>query len=1081
MAYSNSFDPFDDSRRYNLSPPGFSTGNPYIDQLLSMLIGTAGGPRPLSGSNQGIFDAHEMMRRNLGYQEITRRALADGFLAQRIGGIDTDSPLFPIISPFLADPNGMFMRGMSALQGGNPVQAQMRMFAGLTGQTSTAFGERNNITVPQTTAAMQAIMDRVYTWRTVRDDYSPEKGFDSTNTFSLAEFQAGHLKKFEAEIAAGGRLGAGLKDLFSGSRDPGDMRRKHRALEDEFGGSSNGRIGAQLAEVASASRETDPVKEAARLTQARDAVKKLIDEFGTAGNKTAMQASADQIFKVFVEGSKEAADAAVKGFTERWKAGEGSMVGSLDKIMDVFDSVGKRRPLSLNLEASRGFQLEDIAGAAVAAGDLRLINGRRGFVMGIDQFTEHGLAPLDAARSLYGNDKSGSELAHSISGLLGNSFYAMDDPKQASALEDLLRNVKASARVAGISVQSILGIIEQGQQLANANPMTRHLGGVPVIQATMEALSQATVMSSFFGNDYIRQRGGPVELTLEGTRGKLEAKSQPVAQRLNTLYALHHQAGRHKEAEAVLAFIAGPNNMSRASVDRFIRDNALAMGMSSEQLQQLTASNPLYAAIGELHSKGRISSQAVAGAAVDDLQMQFFHQNPEAGPALWEMAFGDYKDADAVQADLDKRLKANPNLPSQEKERMRNLATARKTAGGRHLSLEATGLAIGLPSDLIQWILDRGLDAQVFASQSPVFRAHLATDLLFREGTVAADKKMSKEFAAFNAPIVQHAFSRLMRGDLGYEGLTSLLAVLKNPDDSNLGLIKEITALQGLEAPDSVAAMQKYFGKEKFSSDKFANIKGISRIVGAKEIRAFSGLPEKEAKVRFADVHTALLKRGKDKDAAEWLSVGWKSVQRAAEDIKVFDPGGQSSDEVTDQSAVSLARRTGLGLALGQLKAQSLVTLVAAHQERLRDLLTPADGTPSLFPAADRKVAVTHLKKWGLLDSENKFDMLRVQELTAGTGEDAKKFRLEQAELEKSPTSQGLRAISSNFRSLGEATKGVDERFAHLQGSLESTDKTAALQKAMTDLVASLGGSFGSDLLKKLLDLTTAISEAGKN
>lgn len=162
-----------------------------------------------------------------------------------------------------------------------------------------------------------------------------------------------------------------------------------------------------------------------------------------------------------------------------------------------------------DFEKSRGFKLEDFTSAFYKAADLRALGDSRDLTPSeaLDKFSKTAGGAMSAARSVFG-DKSGSELISNMSELVGSSNMDLGSEQGAGKMEDLLRKVKATQRVAGISIQTMLAVIKSGQELAANNPNLQFANSSANTELALKAVRTAAdsgrVMS---GADY-RAAGG---------------------------------------------------------------------------------------------------------------------------------------------------------------------------------------------------------------------------------------------------------------------------------------------------------------------------------------------------------------------------------------------------------------------------------------------------------------------------------------------------------------------------------------------------------------------------------------------
>jgi hypothetical protein len=125
----------------------------------------------------------------------------------------------------------------------------------------------------------------------------------------------------------------------------------------------------------------------------------------------------------------------------------------------------------------------------------------------MSDFSKHGMGAMSAARSVFG-DRSGGELVSKISELVGSSAVDLGSEKGASEVENLLRKTNATARVAGISIKTMLAIIDSTRQLAANNPALQNMNAGASTEIALKAVGTAARMGSQMSAEEYRKAGG---------------------------------------------------------------------------------------------------------------------------------------------------------------------------------------------------------------------------------------------------------------------------------------------------------------------------------------------------------------------------------------------------------------------------------------------------------------------------------------------------------------------------------------------------------------------------------------------
>jgi hypothetical protein len=162
----------------------------------------------------------------------------------------------------------------------------------------------------------------------------------------------------------------------------------------------------------------------------------------------------------------------------------------------------------IDFQKTRGFNTEDFSSAFVAASDLRLTGGKGGVDDKNKGFLENSGGALDAARSIFGDNLSGGQLVGKISDLLGSKAGDLSSAQGSTEIESMLRDVKATARVAGVSIDAMIQTIDAAKDLAKNNPRLRYLSAATTTDMTVKAFSTTAAMAGVMSNADYRKQGG---------------------------------------------------------------------------------------------------------------------------------------------------------------------------------------------------------------------------------------------------------------------------------------------------------------------------------------------------------------------------------------------------------------------------------------------------------------------------------------------------------------------------------------------------------------------------------------------
>jgi hypothetical protein len=162
-----------------------------------------------------------------------------------------------------------------------------------------------------------------------------------------------------------------------------------------------------------------------------------------------------------------------------------------------------------NFENSRGFKLEDFTSAFVKGADLRMLGEQRNMApaQAMENFAKYGGGAMSAARSLVGN-KPGDELMSFINDFAGRSKVDLGTEKGAGEMEELLRRTKSTARVAGVSIKTMLEVIKATKELASSNPQLQYTSSAANTELALKAVGAAAVVGGQMSAADYRAAGG---------------------------------------------------------------------------------------------------------------------------------------------------------------------------------------------------------------------------------------------------------------------------------------------------------------------------------------------------------------------------------------------------------------------------------------------------------------------------------------------------------------------------------------------------------------------------------------------
>jgi len=186
----------------------------------------------------------------------------------------------------------------------------------------------------------------------------------------------------------------------------------------------------------------------------------------------------------------------------------------------------------VNFANTRGFKLEELEKGFSTASKLRMLGDQRGKDYGdeLGKFTEKAGGSLSAARAVFGN-RSTDELVKQMSNVAGAGAVDLTkedenlgnpgDTIKVSKMESRLRRMNATARVAGVSNETITGLMESGKDLAKSNPQLQRMNSGSIAELSLNAIGKASTMSANMSDADYRAAGGAQGLAAEHVKESL--------------------------------------------------------------------------------------------------------------------------------------------------------------------------------------------------------------------------------------------------------------------------------------------------------------------------------------------------------------------------------------------------------------------------------------------------------------------------------------------------------------------------------------------------------------------------------
>lgn len=202
----------------------------------------------------------------------------------------------------------------------------------------------------------------------------------------------------------------------------------------------------------------------------------------------------------------------------------------------------------INFENTRGFNIEDFTSSFKSAAELNLLGSKGTPTEKFDDFLKNSGGALSAARGIFGN-KSGGELVTKISDLLGSKAGDLSTQGGSQEIEKFMRDMKATARIAGVSMNAMLDTIDAAKALAKNNPRLQYMSAAATTDMTVKAFQTVSSMSGVMSSTDVRRAGGTQGMVAAHVSEQQRLMSSDVGQ---SLVALRQRFAGDPQKEAAL-------------------------------------------------------------------------------------------------------------------------------------------------------------------------------------------------------------------------------------------------------------------------------------------------------------------------------------------------------------------------------------------------------------------------------------------------------------------------------------------------------------------------------------------------
>ena len=639
----NDVEPFDSSDNLHsaYSPLGRNFGHPYINAAIQMLVGQ--NYMPASDNGQSMHDAVLQRNRSTEFMNLQRSGLMNNGMVSRMGL--AGNPMVGMLGS-IASPDSALARTMSPFLGGNPMAAQMQLYAGLAGGGVMGnFGRMGAITAGETEDTMQAIEKVFYKHQNFEGPGGAREEINAQGKQAFRNIAMGPdaNKIYEdlgfkgVEVDKNGKLNAKGEEILNKlniADDENDLTKKmltqaeaKKSTADSLTTDIDSLMAKEGGKIDKGMREVLLERMRSSLDLTRDQVEKLRGErsyFGLGIGEPDMQKMKDELAKLkvptpFTAGAEKAAE--IK------KAGS--------------------RIQGFDFEKSRGFKLEDFTSGFVKAADLRMLGDQKGkgVAQSAEEFAEVSGGAMSAARAVFGN-KSGAELVSKISNIAGADVN-LGNEQGADKVEELLRKVNATARVAGISIKTMLSIIDAGKQLAANHPALQSTSSAAITQLAMKAVGTAVSLGSTMSATEYRKAGGAQGIASQEIKTAQEFAAGPVGATIAAAYY-----GATDEQKTALDKLLENKPVTGRALDETLRSEmAKVRGISVGKLNMLATDNP--GLVAEAMKDDRTANKVYESAkpAITAAALEHFNRaglSTEELVKKYKESKGDFSQVDAL-------------------------------------------------------------------------------------------------------------------------------------------------------------------------------------------------------------------------------------------------------------------------------------------------------------------------------------------------------------------------------------------------------------------------------------------------
>ena len=849
---------------------GTNFGHPALNLMMAVAFGK--NLMPSVDEGQDMYDAFLQRQRSQHFLQLQQSGAANNMLFKSLG-MDTQNPILKTLSSMaMHSPDSMFGKMLSPLMGGNPMAASMQLYGGLTGAGVMGnFGRASSITVGETESTMASLLDKMYTSHGYDEPGGVRENINKKTQNRLLELTKDNKNDnylrglgIEVERTATGELTEQTKQRI------GSFEVAERS--DQEGPSINKtlRENARVREMVSSELE-ESLGKILKTDKADTNRPKEIEALKTRLQKelNIPQAQLDPLFGEDFEKTKgKDVSKIIRDFKTLTPEEKEARKAATAK------EAGKQYG-AMNFENTLGSKVEDFTSGFVKASQLRGLGETKGVNIAakMQDFSENAGGALNAARSVFGN-KSGGELVQKISDMMGDSMNLATREGGGEA-EKLLRNVKATADVAGISIKAMLSVIDSTKELAANNPRLASISAEATTKMAVRAVTRATEMGASMSAKEYRQEGGERGILAGETARNDAFLGSGLTQQMAAISAVVKGLGTTKDEKGNVYDPSKELNKMMAAGE--FTPESFDSGEAARKIEKLTngritaADLPRYYQSKELIAEGMKDTQFV-NAALEG-------SNKIVHKSLWQeisnYTGGKFSEDVYKQRMAEERKKGSEGRTGREV----FMSLAGSLAGNR--TLMAKAMTFG--GELRQ--------SEREASRPPQEKARIQNMINERAEQAA---RLERSFAANRSPIPQQLLSAILEGK-DFAGTAESIAGIFATKDTARGEQKEAIT----KASEAAVGITEISQKAQGSQTEFERL-GITE-----KLNTFIGGRKADIEARGEDsgrLDTNISTEDYKQEMATLKNTGLKSTKEAK--AKLIDlKADKAAGRITEGSA----------------------------------------------------------------------------------------------------------------------------------------------------------------------------------